>query len=104
MQGHWNPVSKLTLAGLYGEQADGAPAAGDVFGKGKKSNLTIKVWIRGVKNMSILFLTSALNECYFLGMRTLMRDGLADSILPNGLLLTSKDRFVRYPLFTMPAS
>jgi len=70
MHGSLKPVSSLTLAGLYGEQADGAPAAGDVFGKGKKSNLTIKVWIRGVKNMSALFLTSTSNECRFLGIHT----------------------------------
>jgi hypothetical protein len=50
------PVSKLTLQGLYGTRDSGV-SAGDIFGEGMKSNLRLKVWIQGEKNMSVSFLT-----------------------------------------------
>jgi hypothetical protein len=53
---HAHPVSELTLAFLYGEADEGGLPSGGIFGE-RRSKLRLRVWIRGVKNMSVAFHT-----------------------------------------------
>lgn len=75
--------SGLTLSGIYGE--------GPVH---KRRNLTVKVVIQGVKNMTAVYLICKLcRSCYSYTSMRISCGPCAAKLVPNGLQLLSKDRY-----------
>ncbi|KAI0932185.1 hypothetical protein AcW1_000626 [Taiwanofungus camphoratus] len=83
--------SGLTLSGIYGE--------GPVH---KRRNLTVKVVIQGVKNMTAVYLICKLcRSCYSYTSMRISCGPCAAKLVPNGLQLLSKDRDRLYEVVSM---
>ena len=92
MHSEINPISHLKLAAIYGEREGGFRAV-DIFGNGKgKETLRLKVWIKGEKNLTAAFLTC---RFHVPSLCIMLNTYFLANLLPDGLLLTSKDRYVR---------